>query len=164
MRILFSITIILLSSNIFASEPVLTKPVLTKFESKEIVSYLDGICGDTYCGGDINYYPQDIKCDETSCTLTMRAVEYYSNDFDIARLNTEIGNSSNIDNYKVTLEGSAQVTSWDLNSEADTKMNAIDFSCKIKGLKRTNQSLSDKIDSFYDHTVCSCVPMMEGLL
>jgi hypothetical protein len=158
MKNILSVITILVSASSFATN----SSVLTKSESNEIVNYLNNICPDTYCGGDYNYYPQDIQCDETSCTLTMRIQEYYQGD--LSDVNTKLGESVTKNNYKVTMVDVSTQEAWSLDIEGEALVNAADFICVISKLQKSNQSLSDKTQTFYDYTVSNCVPMIESFL
>lgn len=150
---------VLFSLNLFAGEPVLTEN-----EEKKVVNYLDYICADTFCGGDINYYPKSLKCDESSCTLKMDAVEYFGNYFDMARINQKIGQQFVIKGYIAKLQSTFMTESWDIDAEEERMLNAASFSCQINGLQKSDQSLDEKIERFYDYVTRVCVPMIEALL
>jgi hypothetical protein len=49
-------------------------------------------------------------------------------------------------------------------AEGEALVNAVDFNCVISNLKNTNQSIDEKMETFYDYTVWSCVPMIESFL
>ena len=158
MKKLLSIGILLISLSSFAT----TTPVLTEGEGTDISNYLSNICPDTYCGGDYNYYPQSLKCDETSCTLSMRVLEYYQGD--LAEADTKLGQSVTKDNFKVTMVDVSTQEAWSMVAEGEALVNAVDFNCVISNLKNTNQSIDEKVETFYDYTVWSCVPMIESFL
>jgi hypothetical protein len=157
MKNLLSIAALLVAFSSSAADPVLSKS-----ESTQIVSYLSDICPDTYCGGDYNYYPQTIECNESSCTLSMKLIAYYEGD--LADAGKGIGQSSSDANAKVTLIDVGMQEEWSMDSETVVLMHSVDFTCVINNLSKNNASLDSKIDKFYDYTVGSCVPMMEDLL
>jgi hypothetical protein len=149
----------LLSLSLFAGVPVLTDS-----EGKKIVNYLDEICADTFCGGDINYFPRSFKCDESSCTLKMDAVEYYSNYFDMTKINNQVGQTITDKNYILTTQSTFLIESWDIEAEEERMFNAISFSCQINGLQKSNQDWDKKREGFYEYIVSGCVPIIESLL
>ena len=49
---------------------------LTAEQSKEIVTYLDELCGDTFCEGEFDYDFETFTCDDTKCSLGFSAKHY----------------------------------------------------------------------------------------
>jgi len=53
---------------------------LTLKETKKIEDYLNDICGDTFCGGDIDYNISNFVCTSDSCTLDVYGSYYFDED------------------------------------------------------------------------------------
>jgi hypothetical protein len=62
---------------------------MTNKEAKRTLDYLDSICGDTYCGGDIGFNPHDMSCVGGTCTVEFSAGGY--SDFNRERSAAAVG-------------------------------------------------------------------------
>lgn len=60
-----------------------TVEALTQEQVTAVVNAFDNICGDTFCGGDWNYYAADFACDfsQKSCTMTFDTRPYSETDY-----------------------------------------------------------------------------------
>jgi hypothetical protein len=120
---------------------------LNKSEEKRVNNYMDYICADTYCGGDINFYPQGIVCEGSLCTADFKAFEYSENTFNITSTKEAIGT-------KKTLK-STQIEYTDLEIEEDRPI--VSFICIMPNLTNVSMSISEKEQLIYDLIVWECI-------
>lgn len=55
-------------------------PFLSEMEAQKASDYLDYICMDTYCGGDINWLEPRVSCDDDGCNLDISAMSWYEDE------------------------------------------------------------------------------------
>ena len=63
-----------------ANQDLVKKDPLTKVEAQKIEDYLNDICGDTFCGGDVDYNISNFVCTKEACTLDVHGSYYYDED------------------------------------------------------------------------------------
>lgn len=130
---------------------------LTLDQADKVNSYLDRICPDTYCGGDINFFPQGINCEGDSCTV--KFLGYGSSFFNEQYIQKVIGKkivSSEYPNANIIIHSANVVMAQD-NFE---KMK-ITFNCQIGKLPMGQLSYSQKEDIVYDMVVFGCIDQLE---
>jgi len=120
---------------------------LNKAEANRVNNYMDSICPDTYCGGDINFYPQGIVCEGSVCTADFRAFEYSENTFNITNTKEAIGTKKTLKN--------TQIEYIDLEIEEDRPM--VSFRCIMPNLTDVDMSISKKEQLIYDLIVWECI-------
>lgn len=127
-------------------------------EARYVNDYLDMICMDTYCGGDLNYYPQGIKCDEDSCVVGYVAYEWYANTINPYSYKALIGTTDEDtqQNVEISYTGLHSKTGDD-----DDTLYGMEFSCKLGDLPK-GLDLKQKQDLFYDKIVFSCIDLLES--
>ncbi|MGI4992362.1 hypothetical protein ACRXCV_07025 [Halobacteriovorax sp. GFR7] len=134
---------------------------LTKQEADKINEYMDDICMDTYCGGDINWYTKGMNCSGDQCTISFKAYTW-ENDaetFDADLLKAIEGKTKNFPR----LSSSLKFENYQLESKQRASVN---ISCTMYGLN--NEELTeydnDKQEYLYMTILESCVDPVETLI
>lgn len=132
---------------------------LTESEAVKINDYLDDICPDTYCGGDIVFYTHGITCKGNSCTIEMSGQGY--SEFDKAATSAAVGTSVVTSEYKdVVVNFEELEIGRDEEDEYDTLQAS--FSCTLKNLPMEMTDYDQKEEMFYDKLVWGCVRELEA--
>lgn len=146
------IFLLLLSTSAFAQDSF-----LNSLEAQKINQYMDDICPDTYCGGDILFYTQGLTCNNNSCTLELTGSGY--SDFD----NTTITSATNTS--KVTAEYSNVFINFKSMSIGTSDEDGFEgasftFSCTMNDLPM-DLNYRAKKDLVYDLVVWGCIRELE---
>ncbi|MFK8136811.1 MAG: hypothetical protein AB8E15_00495 [Bdellovibrionales bacterium] len=142
--------------------------ILTRAEQKASAEYLNDICGDTFCGGDIDWTSPKVTCSKKYCSLIITANSYEADtpffslvDFEAADPKLKQGQGFKLlyanqfsdelyDDYGKTLGSvkNVEVVSW----------------CRLE-LKASVKELNsyDKIEAVYDATL-DCVDKIESAI
>ena len=131
---------------------------LTKLEAESVNSYMDNICPDTYCGGDINFYTTGMKCSGSTCELGLSAEGHMNDDsiLDFELLKSKEGTTEGTGNVLVSFKG----TDTDFDSKNGRYTKAL-FSCVLKDLPTQKMSYSEKEELIYDLVVFECIEKFE---
>ncbi len=134
---------------------------LTKSEADKINGYMDDICMDTYCGGDINFYTQGMSCSGDTCTIKYLAKTWSgsSDSFDADLLKALEGKTKKF--YSLNSELKFENFGPD---EDDTA--SVNISCTMKKLnaKDLAEYDNDKQEYMYMTILESCIDPIESLI
>lgn len=134
---------------------------LSKSEANKINEYMDDICMDTYCGGDINWYAQGMNCSGDQCTISFKAYTWKNSadSFDADLLKSLEGKTKQF-RY---LSSAIKFENYQLESEQRASVN---LSCTLYGLN--NEELAeydnDKQEYLYMTILESCIDPIESLI
>lgn len=138
-------------------QSTIAKPFLSPVESDQAKAYMNSICGDTYCGGDINYFPLDLDCDESQCL-----VEFYGKTYSEAQSKYyQLGEMMSLVGHTQTYTKlNSQITfiSFEIDDESKAELS---FSCALKNLPQRNMSYAEKEDYMYNTILDSCITPYE---
>ncbi|EPZ49459.1 hypothetical protein M902_1083 [Bacteriovorax sp. BAL6_X] len=134
---------------------------LSKSEAKEINKYMDDICMDTYCGGEINWYTQGMNCSGDKCTISYKAYTWNNaaDSFDADLLKALSGKPKQFR----SLNSSLKFENYQLESKQRASVN---ITCTLFGLN--NEALAeydnDKQEYLYTTILESCIDPVESLI
>jgi hypothetical protein len=149
------LTIILLATSITANAEFLNKA-----EREQISDYLDNICPDTYCGGDINWTSPKVVCGKKYCSVIIEAASYYSDDpfFTEEYFNNASADTKKGQGYKL-FKAETFVDEWDDDQLNNTKVTAW---CRLELPENiSTMSYQDKEDAVY-YANLDCVDKIEA--
>lgn len=131
---------------------------LTELEAVRADSYMDNICPDTYCGGDIAFYTQGLTCSGNSCTLELTGGGY--SEFDNQAVAAAVNTSKVTKEYKnvVINFGAMSVTGIDEDGFEGANFA---FSCTMNDLPMNMNNYREKQDLIYDLVVWGCIRELE---
>lgn len=161
------LTLILLTTSYVANAEILTKS-----ERKQISRYLDDICPDTYCGGDINWTSPEVVCNDGYCSVLINATSYYALEpfFSVKHFNTASSDSKKGQGYKLLSaesfmdehhEYNRETRDYDVTQVQNTRVKAwcrLDLPSSIKTL-----SYEEKEEAIYDANL-DCVDKIEAAI
>ncbi len=133
---------------------------LSPDEATDINDYMDDICMDTYCGGDINFYPQGIECSGNKCTISYLAKswENESDSFDSETLSVLIGKTKKF----YSLNSGIYFESYEIVNGT----SELYFSCTMYNLN--SNSLADydnsKQEYMYMTILDSCIDPIQAIV
>ena len=132
---------------------------LTTSEASRINRYMDDICPDTYCGGDISFYTHGITCNGDSCSIKISGSGY--SEFDEAAIEAALGTT------KVTAEYSNVTITFDelkaiARDEDGYEGLETSFTCTMNKLPMKMTDYDDKEELFYDFIVWGCIRELES--
>lgn len=148
---------------IFSSSAFAQTSFLSKKEANEINDYLDDICADTYCGGDLNFKPYAIHCRKNSCLVEFGASGAGNGLFNATRANESLGTmmtAQDDNDVKVVMND----VLFETIDDADLGIalyGAFNFSCKLSNLSNRLKEAASKRDLFYDMVVFGCIRQVE---
>ena len=148
----------ILSSSVYAQGSFLSKK-----EAAEINDYLDSICPDTYCGGDLNFRPFGINCKANSCTVEFGASGAGNDLFDMDRSNSSLNQmmiSQDDQDVKLTINDVLFET-IDADDFGIAVYASFNFTCKLTNLANRLEGFESKRDLFYDMVVFGCINQLE---
>ena len=151
------LTIILLATSIAANADFLNIS-----EREKISYYLDNICPDTYCGGDINWTRPKVVCGKKYCSVIIEAASYYSDDpfFTEEYFNNASADKKKGQGFKL-LKAETYVDEWDEEQLDNTKVTAW---CRLELPKDISKmSYSDKEDAVY-YANLDCVDLIQSAI
>lgn len=132
---------------------------LSVHEASRINKYMDEICPDTYCGGDISFYTQGITCNGDRCSIVITGSG--KSDFD------ETSIESALRKTVVTAEYSNVTITFDelkasARDEEGYEGLETSFTCTMNKLPMEMTDYNDKEELFYDFIVWGCVRELES--
>ena len=142
----FLIALLVLSTSAFAQDFAFTQT-----EQQEILDYLDEVCPDTYCAGDLNYFPQEIMCIKDRCTVSFYATEHgptsqtFFDKLPMGLMRTSIENKD------------VSIKYYSVNKE--TRTPQLNFSCSVFNIPSTLNSAEARTDYMY-YSILSCVDQL----
>jgi len=142
---------------VMATQATLAKPFLSPVESDQIKGYMNEICGDTYCGGDIEYFPLDLDCDESQCVIEFYGKTYFevqSQYYQLGEMMSLVGQTKTY----AKLESQITFISFELDDESKGELS---FSCALTNLSQKEMSYTEKEDYMYDKILDSCITPYE---
>ena len=128
---------------------------LTKTEIKKIETYLDDVCPDTYCGGDLNYSPSNLECDSDSCSLDFTAQGYQAS-YEVSALGILGREFRSEENEDVFIN-------YVTHKKVESNQMQMTFSCRFNNLSENADIYSDKAEMFYVMTI-DCISEFESTL
>ena len=128
---------------------------LSPDKATEVARFLDNICMDTYCGGDINFYSDAMTCDGNVCEVSYRAYGFSKGTFDEQTMLSLVGTESKRTNT-ITKFGSVSKVIHDGEKKLEAK-----FKCVLNNLPTTDMSEYDKEDLVYELVVTECIDAFE---
>ncbi len=152
MKLLLALAILSLNAN---------AQLISNPEARSIAQYLDNICPDTYCGGDVIYYVSQMECVEDSCLLDLH-FESYEDYFSFDQLEKLDNFSNQTKNTTVTVKDITDIYSTCDSSTTKTPCLQITthFTCQFNKVKRTE----DLQDYFYTRLLDECLPSLEDII
>jgi hypothetical protein len=148
---------------VFSTSAFAQSSFLSKKETKEINDYLDDICADTYCGGDLNFRPYGITCRKNFCSVEFGATGAGNGLFNTTRANDSLGSI-----MTALDDGDVKVTMNDVLFETidDEDLGialygSFNFTCKLTNLANRLKEAASKRDLFYDMVVFGCIRQVE---
>lgn len=132
---------------------------LTPAQAQKVNTYMDNICPDTYCGGDISFYTHGLTCNGNSCTLELTGSG--SSEFDNASIKTAANTSKITSEFKnvVINFGAMSVFSYDEDGFEDASFK---FSCTMNDLPLDITDYRAKKDLVYELVVWGCIRELES--
>jgi hypothetical protein len=138
---------------------------LSAAEAQNVLDSIDAICGDTFCAGDFDYHPKEIRCTAANgvCEVTFLVESYYDDQkFPATALD-------NVDRAKLKTQGtgdSGPFTGEVLALDGDQ----LRFSCALSGeykslsdvMERPQAGPDSLADKFYSH-ILDCTDAMEKI-
>lgn len=119
--------------------------------------YLNNICGDTYCGGDLDYTVNQITCDEVNCNIDVNVFSLYEDDSKIiskiSTLSLEQRNSTEL--------SVSESLDYGFDEHDEYEYPIFNATCKIP---KTNISKIDIEEEFYDVMTGMCAPSIEAFV
>lgn len=136
--------------------------ILTKSEMSKISDYLDNICSDTYCGGDINWTSPKVVCGKSYCSVIIDAASYYSDEpfFTVDHFDNASADLKKGQGYKL-LSAESFIDEWDEDENLNTKVTAwcrLDLPSNISSM-----NYNDKEDAVY-YANLDCVDKIEAAI
>lgn len=134
---------------------------LTEAQAAKVNRYMDDICPDTYCGGDISFYTQGLSCAGNTCTLELTGSGY--SDFDNAAVASSANTKKITSEYKnVAINfGAMEISGVDEDGFEGASFN---FSCTMSDLPMDLKKYGDKEDLVYDLVVWGCIRELESIV
>lgn len=132
---------------------------MDKREVERTLDYLDSICGDTYCGGDIGFNPHDMSCSGGTCTVEFSAGGY--SDFNRERSAAAVGQtraSRFVKDVTITFN-EIEIVDTDEDGFQEAGMS---FTCKLNNLWTNMAEYDSKVEMIYDMVVFGCVRELEA--
>ena len=131
---------------------------LTPVQAEKVNSYMDDICPDTYCGGDIAFYTHGLTCNGNSCTLEVSGSGH--SEFDNDAVEAAINTSKVTSEYQnVTVNfGTMSVGTVDGDGYESASFA---FSCTMNDLPMDIKNYREKEDLVYDLVVWGCIRELE---
>jgi hypothetical protein len=143
---------ILFTSFLFAANPYLTPQ-----EAKAIASHIDDMCPDTYCGGDMQFFIENMTCTENECVMQFNAngVSTFNDPKEMGLFNNSIRANTNEDIS--IFFGQYALRAHEDNRYQEMK---ISFQCIFKNLPSNRSLFSDNYDMFWSMTL-DCIQEFE---
>jgi hypothetical protein len=131
----------------------------TKNEAAKTLDYLDMICADTYCGGDINFHPHKLTCKADTCLVEFSAAGYSL--FNTERSAAAVGAtkvSRDMSDVFITFN-EIEIGSID---EDGFQAAGFSFTCTLTNLWANMATYDSKKELIYEMVVFGCVRELEG--
>ncbi len=132
---------------------------LSKKEAKQNLDYLDMICADTYCGGDIDFRPQELICKGATCTVEFSAGGYSL--FNMERSAAAVGTTKVSRDMKDVLITFNAIEIEPIDEDG-FQPATFGFTCTLTNLWANMAEYSTKRELIYDMVVFGCVRELEG--
>ncbi len=141
-------------------------PFLSSSEAQEINQYMDDICMDTYCGGDINFYAQGVECSSDSkCSITYLARTWREalDTFDVPLLRALQGKTKKF----YSLNSRLYFGNYEVISEEGELFAQTTITCSLYNLNAETlmgEYEGDKQEYLYMTILDSCIGPIESLI
>ena len=142
--------------------------ILNKYEAKRASEYLNDICADTYCGGDIHWNNAEVTCSKKYCSLYIDARSFESTApfFSVDRFNLADSSKKKGQGFKLL---SADIENEEIYNDYGhvtgyTDNTIVSSWCRLE-LEPSLKSKSEeyKIDAVYSSTL-DCVDKIQDAI
>lgn len=145
MRVFLLFFVIFFSNHSFAI-------YLDHVQAKQVVQYLDSICADTFCAGDVNYRVNEMTCEDISCIISFELVEYQDDTLNRVDL-------SEVAQIAVSKDSKTAVVATGLSR--DEQLDVVTFNCILSGLD--SKSLNKKEEIYERMLECADLSLFKVL-
>ena len=160
MKTLFTLIFLAISFSINAE-------ILTKAEQSDYSWYLDSVCPDTYCGGDINWTDPEVVCGNSYCSLIIDAASYYAREpfFSVDYFNLVSDDSKKGQGYKLlSAEYFDDYYYDDNNNEVDVINTKVKAWCRLELPANISTMHNDDKEWAVYESALECVDKIEDAI